>query len=454
MTPSASASPLIQLGSAAAPATASATAAKTPSTGAENAATAAQGVGFQLLVDAATEQQLAAQVTGNAAAQAPIEPQAGAEDGSTDPGNVLPLAGLILPGASGQPPTAKGDAAPADGDKPKDDTDTDAAAADTVIALPWVPVNIQPAAPKGADSALKTATDDKPKTAPVADPNAAAAAAPVVALAAQAGGLAVGTPAAAAQPQSDDTTQGDVAPLTTVSASNHRGVSIEAPKPSTETATAVVPAADAKTDAGARKGDVASFADLLKPAAGDSQSQSAAQANAPVAMVDGSRAHQATRPYLDIDGNSAATATVSVPVGSSGWSDAVVDKVMWFSANHLSSAEIKLNPPDLGPLQVRISTQHDQASVVFSSPHAAVRDALDQALPKLREMFGGQGLQLSDASVGGQAQRQQQQSGDSGAAAQSRGGAWFGSEDNGDVPVAVTRVSGPRLSNSAVDAYA
>jgi len=197
-------------------------------------------------------------------------------------------------------------------------------------------------------------------------------------------------------------------------------------------------------NAAQKPSDSTSFADLLKPL---NTAQTAA--NLLTAPLDTGRVQQQTaRSYVEMNSTGA---TVSLPVGSSGWSDAVVDKVMWFSAHQFSSAEIQLNPPDLGPLQVRISTQHDQASVVFSSPHAAVRDALDQALPRLRDMLGGQGIQLSDASVGGQgAQRQQQQGSDNRAPTPG----FFRGDDSVDAPVAVTRVLGARLSTAAVDAYA
>lgn len=98
---------------------------------------------------------------------------------------------------------------------------------------------------------------------------------------------------------------------------------------------------------------------------------------------------------------------VDVPVGKPGWSSAVVDKLMWFSAQQISSAEIHLNPAELGPLSVRIATHQEQATVYFTSHHATVREALDQALPRLREMFESQGMQLLDAGVGDQQARQQ-----------------------------------------------
>lgn len=97
---------------------------------------------------------------------------------------------------------------------------------------------------------------------------------------------------------------------------------------------------------------------------------------------------------------------VPIAVGSPGWGNAVMEKVMWMSSQQVNSAEIALDPPELGPLQVRVSTQHDQTSVVFSSQHAVVRDALDLGLARLREMMEQQGLNLADVDVSDQSAQQ------------------------------------------------
>ncbi|MGK0501214.1 MAG: flagellar hook-length control protein FliK [Oceanicoccus sp.] len=96
------------------------------------------------------------------------------------------------------------------------------------------------------------------------------------------------------------------------------------------------------------------------------------------------------------------SAAVMTPVGKPGWSESVVQRVMWMSSQNIHKAEIALDPPELGALQVRINTQADQTTVQFTSPNPAVRDALDQGMPRLREMLEGQGLQLADADVAGQ----------------------------------------------------
>jgi len=87
-------------------------------------------------------------------------------------------------------------------------------------------------------------------------------------------------------------------------------------------------------------------------------------------------------------------------VGSKGWDIAVADRVVWMIQGEQQFAKLKLNPPNLGPLEVRISVLQDQASVSFVAQHAAVREALEAALPRLREMFDQQSLQLVRADVG------------------------------------------------------
>jgi flagellar hook-length control protein FliK len=167
----------------------------------------------------------------------------------------------------------------------------------------------------------------------------------------------------------------------------------------------------------------------------------------PAPAVGGAR-ENAARHY---QGLVPAQAQVDVPVGRPGWSSAVVDKLMWFSAQQISSAEIHLNPAELGPLSVRISTHQEQTSVYFTSHHASVRDALDQALPRLREMFDSQGMQLLDAGVGehGQARQQTARGGEGGAA---HGGADVG-DDGHDDELAGTAVT-VRVASGLVDAYA
>ncbi|MBB2495903.1 flagellar hook-length control protein FliK [Aquipseudomonas ullengensis] len=91
----------------------------------------------------------------------------------------------------------------------------------------------------------------------------------------------------------------------------------------------------------------------------------------------------------------------AVPMQQGGWSEAVVDRVMWLSSQNLKSAEIQLDPADLGRLEVRIEINKDQTQVTFASPNAGVRDQLEGQMHRLRELFAQQGTQL-DVNVSDQ----------------------------------------------------
>jgi len=103
--------------------------------------------------------------------------------------------------------------------------------------------------------------------------------------------------------------------------------------------------------------------------------------------------------------------TISTPVNQNKWSDEFTQKITWLaSSNQDQTAELHLNPPQLGPLDVVIKVSGDQATALFTSPHAAVREVVEQALPKLRDMLADSGITLGNATVSDQAARDQGQS--------------------------------------------
>jgi flagellar hook-length control protein FliK len=103
--------------------------------------------------------------------------------------------------------------------------------------------------------------------------------------------------------------------------------------------------------------------------------------------------------------NSAANNTISAPLGSSAWSTEFSQKISWMGTQQNQVAELHLNPPDLGPMHVVISVTDNQATALFTSPHSAVRDAIENALPKLRESMADNGIMLGNATVSDQTPR-------------------------------------------------
>ncbi len=96
------------------------------------------------------------------------------------------------------------------------------------------------------------------------------------------------------------------------------------------------------------------------------------------------------------------TITLGTPLNQSGWDQALGERIQWMVSNKLQGARIRLNPANLGPMEVRIQVQNEQASVQFTSAHGVVREALEAALPRLRDMFDASGVELVDVDVSGQ----------------------------------------------------
>lgn len=98
-----------------------------------------------------------------------------------------------------------------------------------------------------------------------------------------------------------------------------------------------------------------------------------------------------------------------VPFNASNgqWFNAIAERVMWLASQNIQAAELHLDPPELGPMQVRVAVNHDQASVNFISHHVAVRDILDLNVNRLRDMFANEGMNLVNVDVSDRSLQQQ-----------------------------------------------
>lgn len=92
-------------------------------------------------------------------------------------------------------------------------------------------------------------------------------------------------------------------------------------------------------------------------------------------------------------------AALQQPVGQGAWKQELGEQMLWMTDHKLSVAELKLNPAHLGPMEVSIQYDQEGASVRFSAQNQAVREAIEAAVPKLREMFSSQQITLNDVSV-------------------------------------------------------
>lgn len=104
----------------------------------------------------------------------------------------------------------------------------------------------------------------------------------------------------------------------------------------------------------------------------------------------------------DMQGRSTAAGvqlSIDVPVRSPLFPQELGDRIVWLSARQGQVADIALNPPHLGPLEVKLSLSGGEAGAQFFSPHAQVRDAIEAALPRLREMMADAGVTLGQTQV-------------------------------------------------------
>tara|TARA_R110001592_G_scaffold138511_6_gene357799 strand:- start:11345 stop:12676 length:1332 start_codon:yes stop_codon:yes gene_type:complete len=102
--------------------------------------------------------------------------------------------------------------------------------------------------------------------------------------------------------------------------------------------------------------------------------------------------------------------TLSTPVNSEQWSDDLSQKILWFAGRNIQTAEMHLNPAELGPIDVKIHVQNDVATVTFNVNNASVRDLLESNVVRLREMMEANGVNVGDVNVGSDTREQSQQS--------------------------------------------
>lgn len=135
-------------------------------------------------------------------------------------------------------------------------------------------------------------------------------------------------------------------------------------------------------------------------------------------------------------------------------------KVNLMLADKLQQAEIQLDPIGLGKMKIQIQIDaSSQASVHFVVQHGQTREMLEQAMPRLRDMLAGQGIQLGQTQVQHQSQQQQQQgqTTSGGQGQQGQGGGQSGSgrgQETGDVTTSTLNVLVESTNGSGIDFYA
>lgn len=84
------------------------------------------------------------------------------------------------------------------------------------------------------------------------------------------------------------------------------------------------------------------------------------------------------------------------------------ERVQLMVRQNIQFAEIRLDPAELGQMQIRINLQQEQATVQFIVQQQHAKELLEQQMPRLRELLQQQGMQLSEGQVQQQAKDDRQ----------------------------------------------
>jgi flagellar hook-length control protein FliK len=80
---------------------------------------------------------------------------------------------------------------------------------------------------------------------------------------------------------------------------------------------------------------------------------------------------------------------------------------VWMVRENVQEAKIRLDPPNLGPLEISVAVKDDRASILIHASHAITRDVLEAEAPRLRGMLGDNGFAAVDVNIARDNGRQQ-----------------------------------------------
>lgn len=202
-----------------------------------------------------------------------------------------------------------------------------------------------------------------------------------------------------------------------------------------------------------------------------SQAGAVGERKADVDTLSGLMASGAMRaPTPGLGGADAATsgvrhesATLGVPFGSTDFAQALAEKVsMWVSSARSDgpmTAELHLNPAEMGPINVKISLDGDSAQVDFAAAAVETRQAIEASMSMLSSSLSDVGLTLTGGDVSAQTSQQsfaqqwgQSESGSRSANAQTSGSRDLAESDEG---LSMRQVAAPRPGRvGGLDLYA
>ncbi|QSX32719.1 flagellar hook-length control protein FliK [Shewanella avicenniae] len=120
----------------------------------------------------------------------------------------------------------------------------------------------------------------------------------------------------------------------------------------------------------------------------------------------------------------------------------------------IQHAEIRLDPPELGSMTVKVQVRGDHTQVQFHVTQTQAKDLIDQAMPRLRDMLQQQGMNLADSQVSYGGSGQQSQSGMAGGGSSAAVGEFGADSDESSTEVANQALNISESYASGIDYYA
>ena len=126
-------------------------------------------------------------------------------------------------------------------------------------------------------------------------------------------------------------------------------------------------------------------------ATGELSSQQTSQAQNFAEQLNARTAHLAR--------SEAPQIAVRTQAAQAGWAEEVGNRISWMASKDMGKAELVLTPAHLGRVEISLSVDGDQASAAFVAATPAAREALEQSIPRLREVLSQSGLNLGQVNV-------------------------------------------------------
>lgn len=95
-----------------------------------------------------------------------------------------------------------------------------------------------------------------------------------------------------------------------------------------------------------------------------------------------------------------ATINLSTQVNSEQWKTSLTEQIVMFNRQNLKTAEIKLQPQELGSLHIKLEINDDKMNLHMMAAHQVVKGMLESALPFLKTSLEHQGITLEQANIG------------------------------------------------------